>query len=116
MQAPPSHVLPALHWASVVHEVGQTLASQRKLPAHWTTPQTPLVPPVFDAEHAMQTPSQASSQQTPSTQKPEPHSSSTTHALPFAFGPWHCPPMQTLPWAQSVPSVQAVRQAVPLQA
>ena len=48
----------------------------------------PSCPPVFKAEHAMQLPLHALSQQSPSTHDPEEHSLLVLQVVPFAFVSW----------------------------
>jgi hypothetical protein len=48
----------------------------------------PSCPPVFKAEHAMQLPLHALSQQSPSTHDPEEHSLLALQVVPFAFVSW----------------------------
>ena len=48
----------------------------------------PSCPPVFKAEHAMQFPLHALSQQSPSTHDPEEHSLLALQLVPFAFVSW----------------------------
>ena len=48
----------------------------------------PSCPPVFNAEHAMQLPLHALSQQSPSTHDPDAHSLLALQLVPFAFVSW----------------------------
>lgn len=86
------HVAPAAlgeHWpaplqsplpqASSEHSASGSLAAV-------TGAQVPLALPVFAAEHAWHRPSQADSQQTPSTQLPDLHALPSLHANPFSMG------------------------------
>src|SRR5690349_8456521 len=64
-------------------------------PPHGPSPHVSLVPPAIGVQtpslpgitQATQSPSQAVSQQTPSAQKPLPHSSAASHSAPSAFLP-----------------------------
>ena len=53
--------------------------------------QRPLAWPVFAFEQAAQPPPHASTQQTPSVQKPLAHSSAATQVAPFGFCPTQVP-------------------------
>jgi len=68
--------------------------------------------PVLAAEHAMQVPVHALSQQKPSTQLPFRHSVAEVQASPFAFLPTQVPLEQVFPVRQSPSVVQVVLQAV----
>ena len=74
-----------------------------------TARQRPLAWPVFWLLHAKHDPVQSASQQTPSTQKPLPHSTEPPQAAPNPFTPPHDVPEQKLPdvhWALDVHDVR----------
>jgi len=79
--------------------------------------QVPAVPPVLAAEHPRQVPVQALLQQTPSTQKAEPHWAAEVQAAPLArqvppVQATHLPLTHWSPVAQFAAVVQLVVQAV----
>jgi hypothetical protein len=65
--------------------------------------------------HDWQFPQLAEAQQTPSVQRPLPHSAPPVHSWPNRLRPQD-PPLQTLPGAQSLSAPQAAWQVVPLHA
>jgi hypothetical protein len=66
--------------------------------------------------HAWQSPPQAASQHTPSTQKPEAHCVAAVHAAPLPCGGTQAPPTHTLPETQCELAVQGFLHAPEAQA
>lgn len=74
--------------------------------------QVPSAWPVSAAEQAWHVPEQAVAQQTPSTQKPEPHWSAAEHAAPVPFFAVQTPDAQYAVLTQFVSAAQDARHAV----
>jgi hypothetical protein len=105
-----------VHWArfwllQVPAQLLPSLPHAGRFP--WGLPSMPTHVPGVAALHASHCPVQAVSQHTPSTQKPDWHSSFTEHCVPCAAGVTHWPVAVThaLPEPQSASAVQPVPHA-----
>ena len=79
-------------------------------------PHVPFVPPpFFVAEQALQVPTQAESQQTPSTQNALAHSCAPMHAAPPVFLGMQAPAAQNCPGAHCASMVHMFAHAAPMQ-
>ena len=105
-QVPALQLPPTSHSAALVQARSQLPAPVQKatpqsLPGSVPAPETVQVPPVPGALHASHGPVQAASQQTPSVQKPEPHSAALPHATPSPVRTMQLPRSQRKPTLQS---------------
>jgi hypothetical protein len=124
-QAAGSVAMPAVQLAAthVTEEPTNPVQAARVLPSHCAAEHGLVVEPVGQAgrfvpcglpatgvhvpklpctSHASHWPVHALVQQTPSTQNPLTHAPFAPHAWPGSSVPWHCPPVQNAPAAQSL--------------
>jgi hypothetical protein len=135
-QEPPQQTCPAPHWLAFVQaeqvplrQIGSGLLHWPLSQHSWHVPAQQMLPPPHVAPsasvvqvptdpprlHAWHAPSQAVSQQTPSTQKPERHCPLLPHGSPSGKSSVQCPASQKEPGTHSASSLQLVAQALPSQ-